>query len=273
MAKHNAGRKASEAASADRHALYQAAVQDTESELDFVEEVYSELNGHKPALIREDFCGTGNTACDWVRRGSGNRAVGIDNDPEVLAWGIEHNWRALSAEQRSRVQLVQGDVQYPGSSGFDAVLAMNFSYYLFRERDRLRAYFRRVRQSLQADGVFFLDAYGGYEAHQELEESRDCDGFTYIWDQHRFNPIDHAMECLIHFEFPDGSRMDRAFEYEWRLWTLPELQEVLDEAGFRRVQVYWEGTDPETEEGNGVYEPTTQGDADAGWIAYLVAQP
>jgi len=170
-------------------------------------------------------CGTGNTACDWVRRDSGNRAVGIDNDPEVLAWGIEHNWRALSAEQRARVQLVQGDVQCPGSSGFDAVLAMNFSYYLFRERDRLRAYF------------------------------------------------DHAMECLIHFEFPDGSRMDRAFEYQWRLWTLPELQEILAEASFRRVQVYWEGTDPETEEGNGIYEPTRQGEADAGWIAYLVAQP
>ena len=65
--------------------------------------------------------------------------------------------------------------------------------------------------------------------------------------------------------------MEKAFTYEWRLWTLPEIRELLEEAGFGRVTVYWEGTD-EDGEGNGEFEPTTRGDADAGWIAYLVAE-
>jgi cyclopropane fatty-acyl-phospholipid synthase-like methyltransferase len=115
---------------------------------------------------------------------------------------------------------------------WDAVLAMNFSYYLFTTRELLKAYFERARAALKDDGVLFLDAFGGYEAHRELEERTEYDDFTYVWDQASFDPIHHHMTCLIHFEFPDGSEMKRAFEYYWRLWTLPEIRELLVEAGF-----------------------------------------
>jgi hypothetical protein len=56
------------------------------------------------------------------------------------------------------------------------------------------------------------------------------------------------------------------------LWTLPELQEILKEAGFREVTVYWEGTVKRTGEGNGVFTPSTEGEACAGWIVYIVAE-
>jgi hypothetical protein len=46
---------------------------------------------------------------------------------------------------------------------------------------------------------------------------------------------------------------------------------MLTEAGFKAT-VYWEGTDEDTDEGNGIFEPTTEGEADAGWIAYIVAE-
>ena len=265
------------ASQADRHALYQNSVQDTEAELGFVDEVFIDLNGRRPHILREDFCGTGNTACAWVQRHRRHLAIGLDNDAEVLAWGREHNLSALKPGQRQRVRLLQADVMCPAAQAVDVILAMNFSYYLFKTRAELGTYFRRVRQSLQPDGVFLLDAYGGYEAHSEIEEDRECEdeqigAFTYYWDQHRFNPINHHMNCQIHFGFPDGSRIDRAFNYDWRLWCLPELQELLQEAGFSRVYVYWEGTDEETNEGDGVYTVQTEGDADAGWICYLVAQ-
>lgn len=261
------------AARADRHDLYQRAVQDVEAEIDFVEETWSALRGFPAGLLREDFCGTANTACEWVRRDPAHRALGIDLDPAVLNWGREHNLSRLTAEERSRIELVAGDVLEIRTELADVVLAMNFSYYLFTTRTRLRTYFESVLSSLRDDGIFFLDAYGGYEAPMELEEPRECDGFTYIWEQASFNPIDSMMDCLIHFEFPDGSRMDRAFSYRWRLWTLPEICELLEEAGFRQVEVWWEGTDPETGEGDGHYAPATVGDADPGWVCYVVAQP
>jgi hypothetical protein len=265
-------KSSSQADRADRHVLYEASVQDPESELEFVSETFSELTGRDLLLIREDFCGTANTASFWVQSGKRRRAIGVDLDAEVLEWGRRHHLDRLGKRQRARIELVEGDVMTVETEPVDALLAMNFSYYLFTTRNTLRAYFERARAALVDDGVLFLDAFGGYEAHRELEERTEYDDFTYVWDQAAFDPITHAMTCRIHFEFPDGSELAGAFEYHWRLWTLPEIQELLVEAGFAQVQVYWEGTDEETGEGNGIYEPAESGDADAGWICYIVAR-
>ena len=265
-------RKNTMAANADRHWLYQESVQDTESEIDFVEETWAELRDRPAELLREDFCGTANTACEWVRRDRDHRAIGIDLDDQVLEWGWLNNVAQLDAEQQTRIELLQEDVTETLPEAADIVLAMNFSYFLFPTRSEMLAYFRNVHEGLTDDGIFFLDAYGGYDAPREIEEERECDGFTYVWEQSTFNPIDSMMNCHIHFRFPDGSRIEDAFTYRWRLWTLPELRELLGEAGFSEVTVYWEGTDLEKNEGNGIYEPADVGDADPGWVCYIVAQ-
>lgn len=260
------------ASQADRHHLYQESVQDTAAEIDFVEDTWNRLRDRPAELLREDFCGTANTACEWVRRDPLHYAVGVDLDEEVLEWGRLNNLAQLDAAQRARIELLWDDVLEVAAERADIVLAMNFSYYLFVEREDLLEYFRCVHAGLMADGLFFLDAYGGYDAPRELEEERECEGFTYIWEQASFNPIDSRMTCHIHFEFPDDSRMERAFSYDWRLWTLPEIRELLLEAGFSEVTVYWEGTDESLNEGNGIYEPAEVGDADPGWVCYIVAQ-
>ena len=131
-------------------------------------------------------------------------------------------------------------------------------------------YFRKVYQGLKKNGVFFLDACGGYETNREMLEETDYGKFTYVWDQSKFNPITGDYLCRIHFKFRDGSRMKNAFTYDWRLWTLPELTEMLTEAGFK-PEVYWEGTGKDGE-GNGIFKPSKNGEADAGWIAYIVAE-
>lgn len=256
----------------DKYHLYQESVQDVEAEIDFVDEVFTALRGRQARILREDFCGTANTSCEWVRRRPGNEAYGVDIDPEPLAWGREHNVIKLSGDARERLHLIQGDVLKSSTPPADILLAMNFSYYLFKTRSALRGYYETARANLADDGIFFLDAFGGYEAYQELKEPRKCDGFKYIWDQASYNPITGDITCRIHYRFPDASRMETAFEYNWRLWSLPELRELLSEAGFKEVDVYWEGTEEESGEGNGIFERTLQGDADAGWIAYLVAR-
>jgi len=265
------------ASCADRHLLYQQSVQDVEAEIDFVEQTWSELRQRPAVFLREDFCGTANTACEWVMRDENHHAVGVDLDREVLDWSRANRLTQLDDAQFERIELLNEDVLQTRPGLADIILAMNFSYYLFVKRDDLREYFENVLDGLVSDGILFLDAYGGYEAPMVLTESRECkdeDGndFTYIWDQATFNPIDSCMDCQIHFEFPDRSRMDKAFSYHWRLWTLPEIREILYEAGFSKVDVYWEGTDEEKNEGNGIYTPSEIGDADPGWVCYLVAQ-
>ena len=257
---------------ADRHALYEASVQDPETELEFVAETFAAVRGRPLRALREDFCGTANTACTWVRLGRDHRAIGVDLDRSVLDWGRQQHLAGLKQSEQTRIELIEGNVLEVQTPPVDAVLAMNFSYYLFTRRDLLRAYFERARAALSEDGILFLDAFGGYDAHREIEERTEYDDFTYVWDQASFDPIHHHMTCRIHFEFPDRSKLKNAFEYHWRLWTLPEIRELLLEAGFGRVTVYWEGTDEETGEGDGIYSPAEVGDADAGWICYLVAE-
>jgi len=149
---------------ADRHLLYQQSVQDVESEIDFVEQTWSELRRRPARLLREDFCGTANTSCEWVSRNDDYQAVGVDLDQEVLEWGRLYNLAELTEEQSERIELIQENVLDAQPDLADIILAMNFSYYLFLKRNDLREYFENVLDGLVSDGILFLDAYGGYEA-------------------------------------------------------------------------------------------------------------
>ena len=256
----------------DKHYYYQNSVQCVEAEIDFVEATYKKIKGRNAITLREDFCGTAQTACEWVKRSNDKVAWGVDLDPLVMQWGEDNNIAALTDSQQARIQLSEADVMEAPVKDVDVVLAMNFSYFIFMQRELMLQYFRSVHKSLNDDGLFFLDAFGGYEAAKELTEERECDGFTYIWEQATFNPITSEMQCYIHFETDEGVRMDKAFDYYWRIWTLPEITEMLKTAGFKSADVYWEGTDEKTGEGDGVYSKSTQGTADAGWVCYLVAE-
>lgn len=265
-------KRSTQAQRADRYALYQRAVQDPVWEMEFLEQIFRERRGREPRVLREDFCGTALAACEWVRRGPLREAVGVDLDGEVLAWSREHNVAKLAPSAARRLTLIQADVLTAETVPADILLAFNFSYWIFKQRATLRRYFGRVRAHLAPDGLFILDAYGGYDAFREMRERQDFGRFTYIWDQAVYEPVSGHATCHIHFAFPDGSRLNHAFSYHWRLWTLPELREILAEAGFQKVQVYLEGTDPKTGDGNGVFTPADSGDADPAWVAYLVAE-
>ena len=267
------------ASNANIHELYQLSVQNVEAEIDFVDETFEQIRGRKAITLREDFCGTGNTSAEWVRRRTSNKAIGLDLDQPTLDYGHEVHVKKLDPDVQARIELLNRNVLDPGkeASGVDCVLAMNFSYWLFKTRDDLRNYFKVVRESLGPNGVFFLDHYGGSEAMVESKESKKIDDgpgrkFTYVWEQKHFNPITGDMECRIHFKFPDKTKIKNAFVYHWRLWSMPEIRELLAEAGFANVVVYWEGEDEDDEgEGNGEYEPTLEGTADPAFISYIVA--
>jgi len=261
------------AARADRHRLYEMSVQDPKAECRFVHRTFRKLRGRPARVLREDFCGTAAVSCEWVRRDKENTATGVDLDPEVLEWARKHNLAGLKPARKLRVKLLQEDVLMVDTGRpADVVLAMNFSYMIFKTRMQLLAYFSKVRAGLARDGVFMLDAFGGYEAYKEIRETTRHKGFHYIWEHARFNPITSEILCHIHFRFPDGSKLKQAFSYDWRLWTLPELQELLAEAGFAQVAVYWEEVDEDSGEGTGHYVPSDTGDADPGWVCFIVAE-
>ena len=255
---------------ADRHICYEEAVQCAEAEVDIIDSIFKKLKKRQASTLREDFCGTTNTSCEWIKRRNTNTAICVDLDKDVLDWAKRNKLEKLTAEQLSRISLINENVLNIVNDPVDIVLAMNFSYWIFKERKLMIEYYKKIRNALVDDGIFFSDAYGGYEAFQELKEKTKNDNFTYIWDQHKYDPISGSAINHIHFKFKDGSKMKKAFTYEWRVWTLPEILEMLVEAGFKPT-VYWEQAD-EDGEGNGEFIPQTEGEADAGWIAYIVSQ-
>lgn len=258
---------------ADRYDLYQQSVQAPDVDVSFVERVFRRTRGRRPHRLREDFAGTAAFSCEWVRRHPRNTAFAIDLDPEPLDWGRRHNVAALGLEQQSRVKLVEGDVRDVGHEPVDVTCAYNFSYFLFETRAALLGYFRAAHATLAHDGLLFLDVYGGGQAMEPLIEETDFGDFVYAWEQGSFDPIHQRGENHIHFHFPDGSSLNRAFSYVWRLWSIPELRELVAEAGFSDCHVYWEGTDRSSGEGNEVFTRRERADSDPAWIAHLVALP
>jgi hypothetical protein len=275
------------AAAADIQRLYELSVQDVSAEVDFVDRIFRQARRRAARTLREDFCGTGALACEWGRRRPKNEAWGMDIDRSVLEWGQRHNCDALPRAVGRRVHLLERDVLRPGEDlpPLDLVLAMNMSYWLFRERRTLRSYFAGVHSSLGRKGLFFLDHFGGHEAYtvcrtpREVLVPRNSPGggrrwgfdyvCTYVWDQAEYDPISGELGCAMHWEFPDGSTLHKAFDYRLRMWTLPEVREILSDVGFRRSTVYWWREDASGAQ----FLPTESGEAGPFFVAWIVAEP
>ena len=259
------------ARTADRHELYQFSVQAPTEDLRFMSRVYRKLRGKEPRHFREDFCGTALLCATWVKGRKPRTAEGFDISKATLDWGRKNNFAVLG-ERADRILLHNKDVRSPSRRKPDLRCALNFSYFVFKQRAELLEYFEAARRDLAPGGVFVLDIYGGPDAMEEEEETREIDeGFTYVWDQSRYNPATGDYKTHIHFRFKDGTELAKAFTYEWRLWSLPEVKDVLFDAGFKRVDTYWEGTDEKTDEGNGVFRRSERGENCPAWVTYLVA--
>jgi len=258
------------AKTADKHLLYQYSVQSPDEDVKFLSRVYKKIRGKTALHFREDFCGTALLCSHWVKRGAEYTAEGFDIDPDPVSWGIEHNFESLG-EAASRATLHLKDVREPSHQGPDVRAAQNFSYFVFKKRAELVEYCRAAYRDLAPDGIFVMDIYGGPESMDEMEEVRKIEeGFTYVWDQASYWPATGDYRSHIHFRFKDGTEMKRAFSYDWRLWSLMEVKDVLEEVGFARVDTYWEGTDEDGESGNGVYRKSKRGENCQAWVTYLV---
>jgi len=258
------------AGKADVLELYELSVQEPESEIDIIDQIWMEQRGRHANTLREDFCGTAAVAIEWVKKRIENKSFGVDLDEPTLEWCRGRLSNRLDLGQMDRLELIHGDVLDTNTPHTDTTLATNFSYFIFKTREEVRRYFEAVYAGLVDDGLFILDAYGGSDSYLEMTEDRDLDGFTYTWDQNYFDPITGDVVNHIHFKFPDGTKIKKAFTYEWRLWTLPEIKELLLEAGFSDTVVYWEGTEEDTGEGDGVWAASKRGEACEGWVAYIV---
>lgn len=260
---------------ADKFVCYQKSVQTPEHEIEFFDQAYRDAYRRKPYTLREDFCGTFAVCCQWVASNKKRSALGVDLCPETLQWGKDHNLAKLDDAQQQRVRLIEQDVRKLNRPQADVLAAQNFSFWIFKTREQVIEYFKCARSNLNSQGLMIMDMMGGGECFEEgLVDKRTIvkgkKGFKYHWKQISYNPINGDASFSISFKFPDGSKLKDAFEYHWRFWTIPEVCEMLTEAGFSESRIYWENDD-EDDDDYGKWERRKTAPSDPSWICYIVA--
>lgn len=260
---------------ADKYRCYQKSVQSPDHEVKFFEQAFRDAFQRTPYSLREDFCGTFAVCCKWVKSDSERTALGVDLCSETLEWGRANNLIKLSELQKKRVRLLEQDVRKKNRPQVDVLAAQNFSFWIFKTRSEVIDYFKMARANIKADGIMVMDMMGGgdcqIEGHVDKRVvKKGKRGFRYFWKQDSYNPINHDASFSISFKFKDGSRINRAFEYHWRFWSIAEVREMLAEAGFKESHIYWE-TEDEKGEDTGKFERRNRVPSAPCWISYLVA--
>jgi len=260
---------------ADKFVCYQKSVQSPDHEVEFFEQAYKDAFKKKPYSLREDFCGTFAVSCEWVKSNARRTAVGVDLCAETLQWGRDNNLAKLTDREQSRVRLIEQDVRKRNRPQVDVLAAQNLSFWIFKTREEVVQYFKAARANLNANGIMVTDMMGGgdcfIENHVDKRKiKKGKNGFRYDWKQSTFDPITHDASYSISFKFKDGSRLKNAFEYHWRFWSIPEVRELLSEAGFSESHVYWELEDEDGKDTE-QWERCEKGESAPCWIAYIVA--
>lgn len=257
----------------DKYALYKASVQSPETDVEYLRDTYKEHKKRLPTTLREDFCGTHAICCEWVKLSPKLKAIGVDLDPEPIEYGQKNYQSELSEDQRDRIQIVNMNVLEKGLPKADVIAALNFSYFIFKSRSVLKTYFENCLKSLNKDGILVVDCFGGsacMESNEEETEFEDED-FSYFWDQDLFDPVNNYALFHIHFKRKGEKKRTKLFTYDWRMWSIPEIREIMLEAGFKKAHVYWEGTTKDGE-GDGEFKITTKGEECESWVSYVVGE-
>jgi hypothetical protein len=188
------------------------------------------------------------------------RALAMDLDHEVVTKAAALSM-LLNPQEQERIEIVRGDClgvqNAPESrndaSAADVIFVGNFSIGYIFERGALVQYLAACKQRLDrgnggfGGGVFCCDLYGGASAFklggiERRHPSRGREIIRYAWQHELADPRTAMVTNSISFRVEvDGDivqQLPRAFVYTWRLWSLRELADAMQEAGFVEVQIY-----------------------------------
>lgn len=261
----------------DKYFYYTHSVQSAPHDAELIWKMFrkswTQKNLPAQTLLQEDFCGTAALCYEWAELGPQFAAVGIDLDEAALDWGVENHLPTHSDGVEQRVATICGDVLADHHLRPHVICALNFSYFFIEQRAKMLEYFRNSLKSLQSGGILVLDCFGGpaYQvSHMDRRVNRE-EKFTYWWEVESFDSISHKMTCHLHYQRNGEHQRKKVFSYHWRLWGVPEITDILREAGFSSVEYWSEGLN-KAGEGDGRYRPVTEEKECKAWVCYIIAK-
>lgn len=256
MGPHGVTRSRLASKSPDRHDLYELCAQNPPRDARLIHAIWADGLRRVPSkpVLAEDFCGTAALSAAWCEAFPNGSAIAVDIDPPTIA--------AAKSRGRSHAQLhlLRTDV-LKVTKAADVIAVLNFSICEWHTRQQLVTYLTHARRRLSRGGAIICDLYGGPDAFlpsvttQSVPLPRpphpSADRFAalprgtrirYTWEQREADPFSSRVINAMHFEIrAPQSRphiLQNAFVYDWRLWSVAELQDAMLDAGFKRVQVY-----------------------------------
>jgi SAM-dependent methyltransferase len=189
------------------------------------------------ARVLDLACGHGRHAVELASRGV--RVTGLDLSEPSLALARER-----AAARGVELELVQGDMrELPWRDEFDAVVNLWTAFGYFAEEADDARVLAAVRTALHPGGSFLLDTLNlfslarGFQEHgwQELEDGR------IMLEDRSYDHLTGRSSATWTLIGADGSR--RPYSHSLRVYTLPELDRLLDQAGLDIVETWgsWEG--------------------------------
>lgn len=247
----------------DRHDCYELCVQSPNDLVPFLRAVH----GNAPEILREDFCGTAALSRHWA-----GPSIAIDSDAAVITQARQRG-AGPHVVMRCADCITASDVD-PA----DIIFVGNFSIGYIRDRRTLVKYLASSRSRLRSGGVFVCDTYGGATAFkvggvERTHIAPDGTQVRYLWRQDHADPLTSRVRTSLHFrvirdgevvhDYPD------AFAYDWRLWSIAELNEAMVEAGFVASGVFQSVGIDDSGHPHPLCDPASMGDT---WIVCVAGR-
>jgi hypothetical protein len=237
-----------------KYELYQKSVQNVKKEVEFFKKVFRLIYNKMPTTFREDFCSTALLSCEWVKGNVLNSAVGIDFDQETLDWGMQNNINNLTTGS-DRIKLIKQDVleQFDPSQKFEIICSLNYSHFLLPTRKQILKYFQNVVLNLESKSVFILDFYGGSHIFSDHKYQHNKSSDFYEFSGKQMNILNNQSKCSLNYKIKKN-KYKPMFSFNFRIYSIIELREALEEAGFNEFKLYIKEMNDDDEDDYAEYE-------------------
>lgn len=256
-----------------RQRLYEQTVQMGNKIIDFMRKEYKSKFDQYPTTFREDFCSSGIYCEKWVKSSYNTYAIGIDIDQKALDYGVKYNiydnkrmklinHNVLDPYLPSSIEVNKNEKQEEKEkesnhhneneddnededeykevdinklSTFNIICSMNYSHFLLTKRKDLLKYFQNVYESLDKTSMFFIDFYGGPHIYSSSEHSSNKQDNYYCLSS-KMNIMNNNQ--TIDLKFKQNKKYNSLFHYTFRVYSLIELKEAMEEVGFKKFKVF-----------------------------------
>jgi ubiquinone/menaquinone biosynthesis C-methylase UbiE len=201
---------------------------------DFIEEIFS-INHHKPELVLDLGCGTGNFCIEMAKRGY--EMIGVDRSPDMLNCAMHK-----SKEQGLNVLYLNQDMtnfELYGTVDTIVCLMDSINYILYKKD--IKKMLKLVKNYLNPGGLFIFDVNTPYKFENVLCDNvfyDISDEITYIW-QNYYNKRSRVCEFDLTFFIKrdeDYKKYDEV-HYE-RAYDKVELEELIASSGLKLLKIY-----------------------------------